>query len=110
MTTKETSIILDAVRQGADYTSLTVSTRAKFINRIKEAIRAWRKRRQEAQAEARAEELKNRFAIKERAGRLFLTCDGVAFQEIDPSQQAGAVCELLQAARTDAQAYTSINR
>lgn len=81
-----------------------------FFARIKAAFRAWRKRRQDAQAEAEARELKERFEIRERDGRLFLTCDGVAFQEIDPSQQAGAVCELLQAARIDAQAYTSINR
>lgn len=81
-----------------------------FFARIKAAFRAWRKRCQAAQAEAEARELKERFEIRERDGRLFLTCDGVAFQEIDPSQQAGAVCELLQAARIDAQAYTSINR
>ena len=81
-----------------------------FFARIKAAFRAWRKRRQDAQAETRAKELKDRFAIKERAGRLFLTCDGVAFQEIDPSQPAGTVCELLNAARCDAQAYNSINQ
>lgn len=63
-----------------------------------------------AQAEARARELKWRFEIKERDGRLFLTCDGVAFQEIDPSQTAATVCELLRAARIDAQAYKNINQ
>lgn len=102
MATKEPLIIIDEPR--ASYIPAT------WLTRIKAAFRAWRKRRQDAQAENRANELKERFAIKERAGRLFLTCDGVAFQEIDPSQQAGAVCELLQAARIDAQAYTSINR
>lgn len=81
-----------------------------FFARIKAAFRAWRDRRQAAQAEARAQELKYRFAIKERDGRLFLTCDGVAFQEIDPSQTAATVCELLRAARIDAQAYKSINQ
>lgn len=81
-----------------------------FFARIKAAFRAWRKRRQAAQAEARAQELKDRFAIKERNGRLFLTCDGVAFQEIDPSQTAATVCELLRAARIDAQAYKNINQ
>lgn len=83
---------------------------AGFFARIKNAFYAWRKRRQAAQAETRARELKWRFAIKERDGRLFLTCDGVAFQEIDPSQPAGTVCELLNAARCDAQAYNSINQ
>lgn len=83
---------------------------AGFFARIKNAFCAWRKRRQAAQAETRARELKWRFAIKERDGRLFLTCDGVAFQEIDPSQPAGTVCELLNAARCDAQAYDSINQ
>lgn len=81
-----------------------------FFARIKAAFRAWRDRRQAAQAEARARELKWRFEIKERDGRLFLTCDGVAFQEIDPSQTAATVCELLRAARIDAQAYKSINQ
>lgn len=83
---------------------------AGFFARIKNAWAAWRKRRQAAQAETRARELKWRFAVKERDGRLFLTCDGVAFQEIDPSQPAGTVCELLNAARCDAQAYSSINQ
>ena len=83
---------------------------AGFFARIKNAFCAWRKRRQAAQAETRARELKWRFAIKERDGRLFLTCDGVAFQEIDPSQSAGTICELLDAARLDAQTFSSINR
>lgn len=91
------------------------TTRATFIpaswlTRIKLAFRAWRDRRQATQAEARARELKDRFEIKERNGRLFLTCDGVAFQEIDPSQNAGDVCELFRAARIDAQTYKSINQ
>ena len=81
-----------------------------FFARINNAFRAWRERRQAAQANERAQELKDSFAIKERNGRLFLTCDGIAFQEIDPSQQAGTVCELLNAARLDAQTYNSINR
>lgn len=81
-----------------------------FFARINNAFKAWRKRRQAAQAKARAQELKYRFGIEERDGRIFLTCDGVAFQEIDPSQQAGTVCELLNAARTDAQTFISINR
>lgn len=81
-----------------------------FFARINNAFRAWRDRRQAAQAEVRARELKWRFEIKERDGRLFLTCDGVAFQEIDPSQTAATVCELLRAARIDAQAYKNINQ
>lgn len=81
-----------------------------FFARINNAFNAWRKRRQADQAKARARELKARFDIEERDGRIFLTCDGVAFQEIDPSQQAGTVCELLNAARTDAENFRSINR
>lgn len=91
-------------------TPKTMNSNVTIIDHIKNAFCAWRKRRQAAQAETRARELKWRFAIKERDGRLFLTCDGVAFQEIDPSQPAGTVCELLNAARCDAQAYNSINQ
>lgn len=81
-----------------------------FFARINNAFNAWRKRRQANQAKARARELKALFDIEERDGRIFLTCDGIAFQEIDPSEQAGTVCELLNAARLDAQTYNSINR
>lgn len=102
MTTKEPIIIIDEPR--ASYIPAT------WLERIKAAFRAWRKRRQDAQAEADARELKDCFEIKERDGRLFLTCDGVAFQEIAPSQTAATVCELLRAARIDAQAYKSINQ
>lgn len=102
MTTQNTIAIPDSNR--AAYVPAT------WLTRIKLAFRAWRDRRQAAQAEARARELKDRFEIKERNGRIFLTCDGVAFQEIDPSQNAGDVCELLRAARIDAQSYKSINQ
>lgn len=102
MTTQNTIAIPDNNR--AAYVPAT------WLTRIKLAFRAWRDRRQAIQAEARARELKDRFEIKERNGRIFLTCDGVAFQEIDPSQNAGDVCELLRAARIDAQTYKSINQ
>lgn len=102
MTAQNTIAIADTNRPA--YTPAT------WLTRIKLAFRAWRDRRQAAQAEARARELKWRFEIKERDGRLFLTCDGVAFQEIDPSQTAATVCELLRAARIDAQAYKDINQ
>ena len=83
---------------------------ASWLTRIKLVFRAWRDRRQAIQAEARAREIKDRFELKERNGRIFLTCDGVAFQEIDPSQTAATVCELLEAARIDALAYKNINQ
>lgn len=94
-------------------TSATINeatyTASGIFARIKNALRSWRNSRQAAQANDRARELKWRFAVKERDGRIFLTCDGVAFQEIDPSATAGTICELLTAARLNAQAYNNIN-
>lgn len=104
----DTAIIFDDIESATESTILAKA--AGFATRVKDTICAWRERRQEARAAAWSAEIKRRFGIAERGGRIFLTCDGVAFQEIDPSLSAGTVCELLDAARLDAQTFSSINR
>lgn len=104
----DTAIIFDDIESTTESTILDKA--AGFAIRVKNTIQAWRERRKEARAAAWSAEIKRHFGIAERSGRIFLTCDGVAFQEIDPSQSAGTICELLDAARLDAQTFSSINR
>ena len=81
-----------------------------FFARIKEAIAAWLLRRKEKADKEKAEMLKDRFDIRERGGRLFVTCDGVAVMEIPASYSAADIVNSLQENRKDALAYANLRK
>lgn len=74
----------------------------KLLNRIAAAFRNWKAGRKEAQSLARTRDLQSRFRIVERGGNIFLTVDGVAFQQITEGQTARQIVAELKEAQQSA--------
>lgn len=80
----------------------TESIMTKIINSIAAAFRNWKAGRKEAQSLARTRDLQSRFRIVERGGNIFLTVDGVAFQQITEGQTARQIVAELKEAQQSA--------
>lgn len=98
------TVILDRF----DETVYIPTPAAGIFGRIKAAFAAWCNKRQAGKAADREKEIKDRFDVIERDGRLFIACDGVAFQEITPETSTGEVVAWIQQARQAAVKFHSL--
>lgn len=68
-------------------------------------IKKWWKNYQAKNEQEITESIKNEFKVVEKSGCLFLTHDGVAFEQIDSDTPANIIAEKLNIARETAGNY-----
>lgn len=85
------------------------TSRPGFFDRLKESFAIWRGNRSRKRTAAHMQEIINRFDIAERAGRLFIVCDGVAISEVKGTAPATEIIKQLETARQAGCQYAKIN-
>lgn len=80
------------------------------IVKVADFIRTWRENRQAARREQAERETAARFDIEQRDGRMFITCDGVAFVELEGGCTVNEAADYLRDARQNACLFKSLTR
>lgn len=100
MTTQTPTIYTELQESRPGFFSKIADTVSNFIAARREADHARRQAEKEDQ-------LNRAFDVEERNGRLFITCQGVATQEIPATMSANEVIQALATARRSALKYNA---